>query len=287
MGSPPLYAVLLALVCFTLAGLVWVLIRWRQQRREIEIQRSEISRCREQLAALRQEADEIDRQRKQLLSIVSHDLKGPFNRIFALAQLMAMGEPLSAQQAAYLQHIHRLVADGLSMVRNLADTRSLEGELSVHPEKISVTDAVRATVQQFQAVAEKKKIVLRWQPLSAGIFVVADRAMLARVLDNVLANAIKFSKEQKEIFISIRSETGWGGISIRDQGPGFTPNDEARLYRKFQKLTARPTGGETSTGLGLWIVKLLMDRMGGKIEFKTEPGLGTEFTLFLPESRVS
>jgi signal transduction histidine kinase len=266
-----------------LAVLLAMRVRVGRQRRALAIQSEEIRRQQRELQHLREQAAEADRQRKQVISMVSHDLKGPFNRIFALTQLMTMGEPLSAQQAAYLQHIHRLVADGLSMVRNVVDTRSLEGELTAHPERLSVNEAISAAVQPYLALAEKKKIGLRWQP-QTDYFILADRAMLARVLDNVLSNAIKFSKEHKEVFINTKTDGAFVGIAIRDQGRGFTPDDQANLYKKFQKLSARPTGGETSTGLGLWIAKLLMDKMGGRIDLQTEPGAGSEFTLYLPVS---
>lgn len=284
MTSDAIATMWLALGGATLVALV--LLAWcLRQRRALEVQSREIRRLHRHLHDQRVQAAEADRERKQVISIVSHDLKGPFNRIFALAQLMAMGEPLSPQQAAYLQHIHRLVADGLGMVRNLVDTRNLEGDLVAQPERLSVNDAVRSLLLQFQPLAEKKKINLQWQQ-QPDCFVLADRAMLGRVLDNVLSNAIKFSSGQKEILIATKSEDSWVQLAVCDQGPGFTPEDQARMYKRFQKLSARPTGGETSTGLGLWIVKLLMERMGGRVGLETEPGVGSKFMLYLPADQL-
>jgi signal transduction histidine kinase len=278
-------AIIAGLACalaLSLLVLARVVIRGRRQQRVLEIQSQEIQKQLREINDQNARHEEILRQRQQLISIVSHDLKGPFNRIFALTQLMGMGEPLTEQQAVYLKHIHQLVADGLSMVRNMVDTRKLEGELELHPEEVSLPELIESLVQQFRVLAEKKKIAIHWQKPEPAHFQ-TDRAMLNRLLENLLSNAIKFSKEGKEIFVSARADSHGVAITIQDQAPGFTPEDQARMFKKFQKLSARPTAGETSTGLGLWIVKVLTERLGGRIELSTEPGRGSAFTLHLPE----
>mgnify|MGYP002777689107 CR=1 FL=1 len=273
-------ALTLALVA-ALAALLWLAMKLRKQQQVLEIQSREM---RKQLRAINEQNarhEEILRQRQQLISIVSHDLKGPFNRIFALTQLMGMGEPLTEQQAVYLKHIHQLVADGLSMVRNMVDTRKLEGDLEIHPEEVSLPDLIESLVQQFRVLAEKKKIRIQWEKPPTATFS-TDRAMLNRLLENLISNAIKFSKEEKEIFVRAAADAGRVSIFVRDQAPGFTAEDQTRMFKKFQKLSARPTAGETSTGLGLWIVKVLCERLGGQIELHTEPGVGSEFVVHLP-----
>ncbi len=264
-----------------LAVLARVIVKWKRQRQILELQSREIQKQLREINEQNARHEEILRQRQQLISIVSHDLKGPFNRIFALAQLMGMGEPLTEQQAVYLKHIHQLVADGLSMVRNMVDTRKLEGELELHPEVVSLPELLEALVQQFRVLADKKKIVLHFEKPPPALFQ-TDRAMLNRVLENLISNAIKFSKEGKEIHVSAGSAPEAVSITVQDQAPGFTPEDQERMFKKFQKLSARPTAGETSTGLGLWIVKVLCERLGGQIELKTEPGVGSAFIIRLP-----
>lgn len=281
MSTEATIIALTAALVLALAVLARLAGKWRKQRQVLEIQSREIQKQLREINEQNARHEEILRQRQQLISIVSHDLKGPFNRIFALAQLMGMGEPLTEQQSTYLKHIHQLVADGLSMVRNMVDTRKLEGELEIHPEEVSLPDFIESLVQQFRVLAEKKKIRIQWVKPAAATFS-TDRTMLNRMLENLISNAIKFSKEEKEITIEATADGERVSISIKDQAPGFTPEDQSRMFKKFQKLSARPTAGETSTGLGLWIVKVLCDRLGGRIELHTEPGVGSEFVVHLP-----
>jgi signal transduction histidine kinase len=115
-------------------------------------------------------------------------------------------------------------------------------------------------------------------------------------MENLISNAIKFSPFEKTIWVTVEydersrdnSDTRGGSIitfSVRDEGPGLTREDRSKLYGKFQRLSARPTGGETSTGLGLSIIKGLVMLHGGAIRVGSEPGKGSVFSVDLPVSR--
>ena len=109
-----------------------------------------------------------------------------------------------------------------------------------------------------------------------------DKDYLNRIVDNLISNAIKFSKKNSSIEVSAGHSSSDFWISVKDYGPGFSENDKAHLFQKFKKLSARPTAGETSNGLGLAIVKTLVDRLKGKIELISEQGKGSEFILRFP-----
>jgi len=108
-------------------------------------------------------------------------------------------------------------------------------------------------------------------------------------VQNIISNAIKFSQPNKKIYITIRNseEPQHIDISIKDEGPGFTENDKKKLFQKFAKLSARPTGGEHSSGLGLSIVKKLVEMMNGKIRVESEHGKGAEFILTFPQANYT
>ena len=109
----------------------------------------------------------------------------------------------------------------------------------------------------------------------------SDRSYLIRVFENLLSNALKFSENGKHIFVSLHQIKDVIELKVRDEGPGISDEDQAKLYHKFQRLSARPTSGESSTGLGLWIVKTVVDKLGGQIECESKVGVGTTFTIRL------
>ena len=110
-----------------------------------------------------------------------------------------------------------------------------------------------------------------------------DEDVLRRIIENIFSNAIKFSEPGKTIHIKLSEEHEFAILSVKDEGPGIEQAELPKLFEMFQKLSARPTGGESSTGLGLSIVKALVERLQGKIEVHSEIGKGTEFVIHIPK----
>ena len=116
----------------------------------------------------------------------------------------------------------------------------------------------------------------------------ADAAALNQVLDNLLSNAIKFSPPGKQIRVTVCSPgTRYVECQVQDEGPGFSEDDKTRMFRRYGRLSARPTGGEPSTGLGLSIVKKLVLAMHGELACESTPGKGATFTFRLPRAATS
>ena len=111
--------------------------------------------------------------------------------------------------------------------------------------------------------------------------ITTNKDLLSRILDNLLTNAIKFCAKGKTIDFSIWQENEIIKFAIKDEGPGISDEDQKKMYKKFQKLSARPTGGESSNGLGLSIVKVLVDKLDGNIEVNSQLGKGSEFIIKL------
>jgi signal transduction histidine kinase len=103
-----------------------------------------------------------------------------------------------------------------------------------------------------------------------------------QVFDNLISNALKFSPPQTTVQVHTLPEKDFILVNVRDEGPGINAEDQKKMFRKFCRLTARPTGGETSNGLGLSIVKRLVDAMGGTIQCQSTLGVGTNFMVRLP-----
>lgn len=235
--------------------------------------------------SLSKQLEQLTRENQQVLSIVSHDLRSPLNRIFALIQLIQMGATnLTPDQKDYLEKVHLIVADGLAMMRNLVDYRNLEYRtIDLLPESFNVSELISATVKNFTPIAVKKNLKFE-TVVEANLYVTTDKLCLTRAVDNLVANAIKFSPSGKKI--GIRADTLFINhlkIEVQDEAGGFLPEETGAIFEKFQKLSARPTAGESSTGLGLFIAKSMIEKINGKLSCNTVAGMGSTFTIELPK----
>jgi signal transduction histidine kinase len=131
-------------------------------------------------------------------------------------------------------------------------------------------------------VAKDKNIELVVNNTLENLKICNAKEYLNRVFDNLLSNAIKFSPANSKVVFSANQVNNKVVFSIKDSGPGFTDEDKKQLFMRFKKLSARPTGNEASSGLGLFIVKQLVSAMGGDIQVISEYGKGTEFIVELP-----
>lgn len=272
---------------FLLFSVMYMIRAYRQSMRQnklILLQSREIQKQNRELAHSNKLLQELNAEKLQIIGIVSHDLKGPFNRIYALMQLMTMtSENLTDEQKEYLGKIHQIVADGFSMVRNLLDNRQLEDRgIEMRPEPLNLSAVSNTLIRQYQSLADKKNIQIQYEaPPSLPIH--ADKLYLTRILENLLSNAIKFSPTGKNIFVMLANLENEIEFIVEDEGPGISAEDQLKLYQKYQRLKARPTGGESSTGLGLSIVKTMVEKMEGRIHYESRAGKGAKFVVNLPK----
>jgi two-component system sensor histidine kinase/response regulator len=275
------------LLLITTGLLIAAYLKVRRQNFLIRVQSREIEKKIRELTQQNEASEQLIREKKQLVMLVSHDLKGPFNRIYALMQLLEMGSNrLTDDQKEYLGKMYQVVGDGLNMVRNLVDVRRLEERgMDPHPERIDLAYLVTSIVNQYNVTAGKKKITIHLESPEKLEFV-TDKNFVARILENLLSNAIKFSPVDKRVYVTVSEEEKAASISVRDEGPGISREDQQKLFQRFQKLTARPTGGESSTGIGLSIVKMLVTSMNGEIICESDNNNGSTFRLRIPQMKL-
>ena len=268
-----------------LAFVTYIILAYRKSmrlNRLILLQSKEIQKQNRELEHRNKLLQELNLEKQQIIGVVSHDLKGPFNRIFALIQLMNMSaENLTEDQKEYLGKIHQISVDGLSMVRNLLDNRKLEERgIDMRPEPLNFSAVLNSLIKQYQSLASKKNITIHYDgPSSASIL--ADKVYLTRIFENLLSNAVKFSPPGKNIFVKVSDFENEIETSVQDEGPGINLEDQTKLFQKYQRLSARPTGGESSTGLGLSIVKTMVEKMDGRIHYKQPEKEGAKFVVNL------
>ncbi len=211
--------------------------------------------------------------------IVSHDLKGPLTNI-RMAQFMLRDIMQENEQAQSILDNMDVTLDGMvEMIRvflDAMDSQQLEPVLA--PQ--DALELVYNVIEQYRMSAERKEIELRMTDCSG--VVLADHRLLRQVLCNLVSNAIKFSPQQTQTTLSTEQRGDVIRFSVADQGPGIPPDEWGQLFTMFSKLSVRPTGGESSTGLGLWIVKSLTELQGGSVGIDQREGGGSIFWVELP-----
>jgi signal transduction histidine kinase len=194
-----------------------------------------------------------------------------------------MGGPLAEEQAQCLQMAEKVVEGGLALVRDILYVSELESkQAKLNPEPLRLNEWMPHFLRGYGPLAEKKQIQLIASSPDYAADVMTDAGYLKRILDNLISNALKFSPAGSQVAVRWWIDGTEAHFSVLDRGPGLSDDDKVRLFKKFQKLSARPTAGEESTGLGLAIVKILADRLGGRVSVDSQLGQGAAFTLSLP-----
>lgn len=279
---------IIGLLLVLLLGIVYALVKTRKHTQLIRLQSRIIQKHILELEKRNGQLQILAHEKLQLISLVSHDLRSPFNRIFALVQLLNLSnENLTEEQKDYIGKILRVSVDGLGMVRNLLDSRKFDEKgIVLNEGALDLSSIVTSLVKHYRTVAVKKKIEITLDV--AGPFLIrADKMYLGRVIENLLSNAVKFSNENTSITCTLARKNDSIEFSVKDQGPGISEEEQQNLFQRFQPLSVRPTGGESSTGLGLYITKSILDTMGAEIFCESKAGEGTQFTVRLAKEFLS
>ena len=224
--------------------------------------------------------------KSEILGTVAHDLKNPLGVILGrtemLSDMMDAASPVDSMRAQ-VGHIRTATKRLTEMVDNLiADAMTDALDITVRRELIDLASLVNDVAESNRPLAERKQQnIAVLTPAEHAALCDADR--MREAMDNLLSNAIKYSPIGGRIELSVVRDADKTVIRIKDDGAGLSPEDLTRVFGRFQRLSAKPTGGETSTGLGLSIVKRIVDLHGGTIVAESPgPGLGTSFIVTLP-----
>ena len=180
--------------------------------------------------------------------------------------------------------VYSLANSMISLINGLLNESTIEsGKMAIVKERVDLARLSRTVVQTSEPHAAAKRQTIHFSAGSWGeCQVEADEARMRDAVENILSNAIKYSAPGKNVWVAVERRDNVVAVSIRDEGPGFTPEDRQKLFGKFQRLSARPTGGESSTGLGLSLAKEIVELHGGRITVESEVGTGSTLTIELP-----
>jgi two-component system sensor histidine kinase/response regulator len=241
------------------------------------------------LKAAHDRLKQLAEDKDELLGILAHDLKNHIGGIQMSASLLRdrMAPSVDTKSALLCENICRSSSQMLSFVREFLANAAAEHGMVFKLEPVNLGEAVARSMESCHEAAGRKNLELLKHFPAGPVLVLADQNALRQVLDNLLSNAVKFSTANKQINVTLRQVPGGVECAIQDQGPGFTDRDKAVMFRRYGRLSARPTGGEPSTGLGLSIVKKHVLAMNGEIACDSTPGTGTTFTIRLPQPAIS
>lgn len=250
---------------------------------EIKVKNIAIEEAFEHLTNSFSKLSDLNREKDGIISIVAHDLRTPLNNIQGLIQLVSMDGNLTEDQKNYITKIRTVVKHGNEMIRDLLDinqAKNQKPELKI--TAIPLADFLSSWEVNFEKALAAKNQILIISGEIQDLVMHTDAGLLSRILDNLMSNAIKFSQKEKNIYMNIQNENDQLILALKDEGPGISEEDQKKMFKPFTRLSATPTGGEPSNGLGLSIIKSLCQQLGGKISVESELGEGTTFTITLP-----
>jgi signal transduction histidine kinase/tetratricopeptide (TPR) repeat protein len=274
---------------------------------ELDLAYQEVMANREELEQQNTTLAKLSIEKDELMGIMAHDLKNPLSQIRSMVEFAIEGEFDKETQRSILDSTIRAADRMFHLISTLLEVNRLErGSVEMHHEQVNMASVVSMVIDSFKIAAAEKNITLRVHtpPAAQRTIAFADSTATYRVIENLVSNALKYSPLGSNVFVSIEGGESIAELSstlakptpsspsshvvrvfVRDEGPGISQEDKKRLFGKFARLSARPTAKESSTGLGLSIVKKLVEAMNGRVWCESSPEsgvLGATFIMELP-----
>ena len=228
-----------------------------------------------QIQAQNLELNALNHEKNEMIGIVAHDLKNPLTSAMSISELFGT-EEITEDQKEYLGLITKSLNRMNGLVAKILEIKVLESSsLKINYRQVNLKQVTEQVIAALKIQSENKKIriLADLDDVAASL----DRSLIVQIIDNLLSNAIKFSNRDSNVHITLRDKDEKIRFEIQDEGPGILEEDKPYLFHKFRKLNARPTDGESSTGLGLSIVKKYVEAMNGKVWCESEFGHGAKF----------
>lgn len=256
---------------------------------EVRKRTQELQESNQELAWSNERLHELNKEKNAILGITAHDLKTPLATVLTLTELVENDHNTLSREELYhfTSLIHQSANRMMALIKQLLNMNMIdEGKLNLSVEIIEVNHLITKLIADVESLARPKNLVILFEEPALTYFVGADPNAYMQIIENLLSNALKYSPLGKRIWVELGTMQFEDGeyvcCCVRDEGNGLTDDDKKRLFGKFARLSARPTGGEHSTGLGLSIVKKLVEAMNGKIWCESEHRRGAAFSVAFP-----
>ncbi|HEY1170052.1 MAG TPA: MFS domain-containing histidine kinase [Verrucomicrobiae bacterium] len=224
----------------------------------------------------------LNREKSEFMGIAAHDLKNPLMIIIGNAELIGRAR----NPGMMAQLVDNIRVSGTRMhelIKNLLDANAIEeGKFRLDIGRCNLCEVVENSKVNNAFAATRKEIELQLTGAGGEVWVRADDEAMLQVMDNLVSNAVKYSMPNSIVDVRVEVMGSRAVVAVKDEGPGLSEEDQKKLFQKFTRLTAKPTGGESSNGLGLSIVKRLVEAMRGRVECQSVLGQGATFLVSLP-----
>ncbi len=249
------------------------------QKDQIYLHQEDIKLKNEQLINRNTQLMSINEEKNHLIKILAHDIRSPLSQISMIADLLKNPpKEMEGKKDEFLKQVSQNATRINEMVVKILDVDGIEdNRMKVLRERIDIREILQEIKTRYLNAAMKKEIDFKVKSCEDNFIMRTDHLLLTLVLENLVSNAIKFSPNKKQVILEVECKYDEVIFKVSDQGPGFTEKDKELVFNKFQKLSAKPTGGESSIGLGLSIVKQYVGEMGGEVWLESEPGSGSTF----------
>ncbi|MEY3220623.1 MAG: hypothetical protein RIT27_1980 [Pseudomonadota bacterium] len=233
-----------------------------------------------------QQLIQLNQEKNEFLGIVAHDLKNPLGNIMSLADIIIENQsPNETNETYEYARLIKISADSMfSLVTTLLDVNAIEsGQVNLFLHRENLLPLIQHVLNDYKSAALKKNISLHFHFKHPYYYAMIDKNITKQIFDNLISNAIKYSPLGKNVSLNLYSIDQKIRCEIRDEGQGLSQEEISKLFNKFTRLKPQPTAGEHSTGLGLFIVKKLVEKMRGNVWCESELNIGSTFIVEFPE----
>jgi signal transduction histidine kinase len=223
---------------------------------------------------------EADRMKSEFVSVVSHELRTPMTSLKAALSLLLAGAagPLEARARELLDIGVRNIDRLIRLVGDLLDLSRIQaGRMELHPEPVSLEQAVEFGVETVRAFAADQAVKIELRPPPEPVWVLGTQDRLVQVIVNLVSNAIKFSSQGARVMIRWWREDDWAIVEVTDEGPGIPADKLRTIFEPFKQLDSSSTRGHGGAGLGLTISQDIVQALGGELWAESEVGKGSRF----------
>ncbi|MDD3637827.1 MAG: HAMP domain-containing sensor histidine kinase [Bacteroidales bacterium] len=248
---------------------------------------NELINTQRELSRRNAELTRLNELKNQFLGMAAHDIRNPLGVIMAYAEFLLeeTKETIDEEYLSILQTIHNSAVFLLKLIEDLLDVSKIEaGKLELKKTNTDLIALAKNNIAQNNILAGKKQIEVVLDTIEKRLKFYFDPHKIEQVFNNLISNAVKFSSPGSEVHVVITRQGNQVNISVNDQGVGISKKHLNQIFLPFNLATSKGTAGEKSTGLGLFIVKTIIEGHGGKITVDSKPGRGSSFTFSLPVS---
>jgi two-component system sensor histidine kinase/response regulator len=256
-----------------------------QKNNELHKAHADLLEIHRQLEQKNIQLEILNQEKNHFLSIAAHDLRNPLTIIYTAADLITeeLKDKTGSETKEFLEMIKQSSKFMRSLIEELLDVSVIDsGKLSIHLEPVNLMDLIRNNVALNRVLAGRKQITVEYHCANDLPILQLDRKKIEQVLNNLISNAIKYSFPQSKVKIHSKCESNNLVISVSDEGQGIPPAEMDKLFKPFSRTSVKATSGESSTGLGLVIVRKIVEAHHGRVWAESQVKKGSTFYISLP-----